>query len=77
MGLTRLVFWAALAIAFLALAIVAWRERNRIHQREHPLGGMPSYLIPGPVAEALRNILRAESVGFLLAAVAAVYEAFT
>jgi len=38
---------------------------------------MPSYLIPGPVAEALRNILRAESVGFLLAAVAAVYEAFT
>lgn len=74
---TRSVFWAILAIAFLALAIVAARERKRVGEREHPLGGMPHYLIAGPVAAALKNILLAEFVGFLLAAVAAVYEALT
>ena len=73
----RSVFWTALAIAFLALAIVAWRERKRVAGREFPLGDMPHYFIAGPVAEALKNILRVEFVGFLLAAAAAVYEALT
>ena len=41
-----------------------------------PARRVPHYLIAGPVAEALKNILRVEFVGFLLAAAAAVYEAF-
>ncbi len=75
--LARAVFWVALALAFLLLAIVAWRERKRVREIEHPLGGLPHVLIPAPVATALTNILRVEAVGFLLAAIAAIYEAFT
>jgi len=71
---TRSVFWAALAIAFLALAVVAWRERKHDSTREFPLGDMTEYFIVSPVARALKNILRVEFVGFLLAAAAAIYQ---
>ena len=74
---TRSVFWTALAIAFLVLAIVAWREQKRVRGKEHPLGGLPHTHIAGPVAEALTSILSVESIGFILAAAAAIYEALT
>jgi len=74
---TRAVFWTALAIAFLVLAIVAWRERKRVREKEHPLGGLPHTHIAGPVVEALTHILSVESIGFILAAAAAIYEALT
>jgi len=72
---TRSVFWTALAIAFLALAIFAWRERKRVREKEHPLGGLPHTHIARPVVEPLMHILSVESIGFILAAAAAVYEA--
>jgi len=71
---TRSVFWTALAIAFLALAIVAWRERTRVRGKIHELGGLPHTHIAGPVAEALMNIQLVELAGFVLAAAAAVFE---
>ena len=66
-----------MAIAFLVLAIVAWRERKRIREKEHPLGGLPHTHIAGPVVEALTHILSVDSIGFILAAAAAIYEALT
>ena len=76
--LARTAFWTALAVAFLALAIVAWRERKKIREIEHPMpGSLTHVFIPTPVATSLTDILRVESIGFLLAAVAAAYEAST
>ena len=66
-----------MAVAFLALAIVAWRERRRVRGKIHELGGLPHTHIAGPVAEALMNIQLVELVCFLLAAAAAVFEALT
>ena len=74
---TRSVFWTALAIAFLALAIVAWRERKRVREKEHPLGGLPHTHIASPVVGPLMHILSVESIGFVLAAAAAIYEALS
>ncbi len=71
----RSAFWTALAIAFLALAITAWRERRHVREKEHPLGGMPHTHIAGPVVDALTRILVVETIGFILAAAAAFYEA--
>jgi len=73
--LARSVFWTALAIAFLALTVVAWRERKRVREKEHPLGGLPHTHIASPVVEPLMHILSVESIGFILAAAAAVYAA--
>ena len=74
---TRSVFWTALAIAFLGLAIVAWRERKQVRDKEHPLGGLPHTHIASPVVGPLMHILLVESIGFILAAAAAIYEALT
>lgn len=73
----RAVFWTVLAVGFLILAIVAWRERKRVREKEHPLGGLPHTHIAGPVVEALTHVLSVESIGFILAAAAAIYEALT
>ncbi len=75
--LARSVFWAALAVAFLALAVVAWWERKGVRELEHSLGALPHVFIPKPVSWALRRILVVESLGFALAAAAAAFEAFT
>ena len=74
---TRAVFWVALAIAFLALAIVAYLGRRQVRNKVHELGGLPHTHIAGPVADALTKILLVELIGFVLAAAAAVYEALT
>jgi hypothetical protein len=74
--LARAAFWAALAVAFFILAFVAWREREKVKQKERPLPGLEHVFIMKPVADVLTNILRVESIGFVLAAIAAVYEVF-
>ena len=75
--LARAAFWTALAIAFVLLALVAWRERKKIKGREFPIPapGLEHFYIMKPVADGLTNILRVEAIGFVLAAVAAAYEA--
>ena len=76
---TRSVFWGALALAFLGLAVVALRERTRIRRLTSPIPmqGLEHHFIIKPVGDALTNILLVELVGFVLAAAAAVYEALT
>jgi len=76
--LARAAFWTVLAGLFLALAFLAWRERKRVKGISFPIPapGFEHVYIMKPVADALTNILRVESVGFVLAAIAAVYEVF-
>ena len=76
---TRSVFWGALALAFLGLAVVALRERTRIRRLVFPIPtpGLEHHFIIKPVGDALTNILLVELVGFALAAAAAVYEGLT
>lgn len=58
------VFWTALVVGFLALAVVAWRERAKVQKVEHPFASeLPHALIPTPVAAALTRIQRVEAVG--------------
>lgn len=75
MTLAGVVFWSSLAAAFLALVVVALFEAREVKRQEHPTGGLPHVFIPPPVVRALRRILIVESVGFVLATAAAVFEA--
>ncbi len=92
MAATTIVFWSVLAAAFLGLAVIAQIEARAIKRMEHPLGGLPQpegspprearlpgdldVNIPSPVVRALRRILIVEILGFVLAAAAALFEAF-
>ena len=51
--LAKAAFWTALAIAFMLLALVAWRERKKIKGREFPIPapGLEHFYIMKPVAE--------------------------
>ncbi len=85
------VFWAALAISFLVLAVFAQREARAIERLKHLSGGPPQpegssprevrlagdldVKILPPVVRALRRILMIEFLGFVLAAAAALFEA--
>ena len=83
--LTRSVFWTALAAMFLGLAVVTFRGRREVRQALSSLGPVINpppdprayTFTPEDVAKALASILTAELVGFVLAAVAALYEALT
>ncbi len=76
--LARSAFWTALAVMYVALAVVTYRGRRQVKKVEHPLpSGMEHVFIAGPVAKALTSILVVELVGFILAAAAALYEALT
>ncbi len=72
----RAVFWISLSIAFGGLAFVSWRERQKFG--DSVLGGRwrENAWIPAG-ADTLVHILRVESIGFVLAAIAALYEVFS
>jgi hypothetical protein len=69
------VFWVALAVGFLALAVVAARERAAVAAQADPLGSFPHVMIAGPVASVLGTLLLVEIGGFVLAAAAAIFSA--
>ncbi len=77
--LVRSVFWAALAAMYVVLAIVTFRGRKHVKGHEHPFAAdLPtSDLLPTSVSTELTKILTAEIAGFVLAAVAALFEALT
>jgi hypothetical protein len=75
---TELIFWGALAIGFLALAVISFQEMRRIDSKAHPFAGDASTVqIAGPVVHALRLMLVVELIGFVLAAAAATFAALT
>ncbi len=70
------VFWTAVAVAFLVLAWSAYRARQNLPEKTHPLATEPSMAqqyVPPAVARALKSVFTAELIGFAVAAAAAVW----